>query len=106
MRSRRLKRIAALEHAALNVAGLTGGAADRLESIEMRLQFLEADAPVLQRHIAGDEVLPVALGDMALQAQFLGHDPRMHAGPVDAGAAHARARLERPDPSIGERAII
>lgn len=83
-----------------------GGAEDLLGEIEVRFQLLVADPVVLDGHAFGDEFLAVAFLVVTAQAQFLGHDPEMHAGPVQAGATDAVAGKEGGELAVGQRGIV
>ncbi len=101
--ARRLERIAALLDLALDVAGLAGDRRGVFEPVVIGLELVVGDAPVLDRHVVGDEFLAVALlvhgADLELH---VGPAPGV-AAPVRARAAHALARQERPQPPHRQR---
>ena len=79
---------------ALEVAGLARGAADLLEHVEVRLEFVVGDAEVLQVHAFGDELLAVARFIGAAQLQVGRQRAPVVAIPVHTGAADAIAQQE------------
>ncbi|MCY1530038.1 hypothetical protein D9M68_652120 [compost metagenome] len=98
--------VALADHLALHRMGGAGGAEDLLGEVEVRLQFLVADPVVLDGHVLGDEFPAVALLVVTAQAQLLRHDPEMHAGPVQAGAADAVAGQEGGQLAVGQRGVV
>src|SRR6185503_19229575 len=59
--ARRLERIAAFDDLTLEIAGLAGDRGGVFELVVIRLELVVGDAPVLDRHVGGDEALAVAL---------------------------------------------
>jgi hypothetical protein len=73
--------------------------------IEVRLELVEGDRVVLDRHPGRDELLAVALLDMASQAQVLGRRPPQLAIPVHARAPDTVAKNEGAVAAIRSRDI-
>src|SRR5262249_54109880 len=59
--ARRLERIAARLHLAADVSRLAGNRRRAFEPLVIWLELVVGDAPVLDRHVGGNEILPVAL---------------------------------------------
>src|SRR5437016_7683379 len=97
--ARPLERIAAGDDLALEVAGLARGAAQLVEAVVERLEFLIAHRPILDRHVGRDGVRAVALGERAADAEVARQVAPIQRAPVAAGAAHALARQERAEPA-------
>ncbi len=94
--------IAAVDDLALQIPRLARSAAQFLEAVEMRLQLLVSDAPILDRQIGGNRVLAVAFGQMRAQVQFARQRAPGDAVPVRARPADAVAHRERaPAPHRG-----
>src|SRR5262245_35501738 len=102
---RRFERIPAGLDLALDVAGFAGDRGGMLELVVVGLELVVGDAPVLDRHVRGDEILAVAL-------LVHGADFELHVGPAPGVAApmHARAadhlaRQERPEAAHRQRLL-
>ena len=91
--ARPLERIAAGLDRAAEVAGLAGDAAQVFEAVVVGLELVVGDAPVLDRHVGGNEALAVALLDVAARTtKSFGQEAPGLAVPVHAGAADAGGR--------------
>ena len=101
--ARRLEGVAAgLNHAA-QIAGLAGNRCGVFELVVIGLELVIGDAPVLDRHVLGNEALAVALlVERAHLELHVGPPPGVTA-PVHAGAADALARQERAEPAHRQR---
>src|SRR5262249_62229090 len=67
--ARPLERIAAGDHLALQIAGLARDAAQLVEAVVERLDFLITHRPVLDRHVVRDRARAVALAKQAADAE-------------------------------------
>src|ERR1700735_3580574 len=65
-----LERIASGPYFTTKVAGNAGRAADFLEMIEVRFEFLKSDRIILDSHVFGNETLSVSLLDVASQPEI------------------------------------
>ena len=101
--ARPLEHVAARNLRAAQVAGLAGDAADLLEVIVIRLEFVVADGEILDRHLGGNGVAAVTLAEMRLQFVVRRQDPPRQAVPVRARAAKPGAGQERAEPSDRQR---
>ena len=101
-----LERVAPFNRGALDVARLARRAAHIFEAVEVRLELIVSDAPVLQVHVCRDEFLAIPLLHPAVQAQLVGAHPRLHTGPVRTRAADPFARFERAELAIRQSDIV
>jgi hypothetical protein len=84
----------------------TRGAANLLEMVEVRFEFLERHRVILDGHVLGNELLAVTLLDLAAQPQILrGCAPQL-AVPVHTGAADASAQDERAVAAVRRRHVV
>ncbi len=101
--ARRLEGIAAGLDRAAQIAGLSGDRRGVLELVVIGLELVIGDAPVLDRHVLGNEALAVALLVERAHLELHVGPPPGVAAPVHAGAADALARQERAEPAHRQR---
>jgi hypothetical protein len=89
-----LERIAARHESAAQIAGFAGGAAELVKAIEVRLELVVSDAPILDRHVIGND------------AEVRRQEAPVMTGPMQAGAADALAWRERAPAPHRQRALI
>src|SRR5262249_42877145 len=89
------KRVAARNDLPAQIAGLTGGAAEFLETIVEGLKLVEAHTPILDRHVIRDRTSAVARKRVALEHEIDRQEAPVVPGPMHTGAADALARRER-----------
>src|SRR5580765_1116635 len=85
-RTRSLEGIAAVLDLALKVSGRATGAAEVLEPVVVRLEFLVSDAPVLDGHVGRQKLRAVALQQVRAQ-----HEVRRQESPGLRVPVHATA---------------
>ena len=103
--ARRLEGIAARLDLAAQIAGLAGDRRRVFELVVIGLELVIGDAPVLDRHVLGNEALAVALlVERAHLELHVGPAPGV-AAPVHARAADALARQERAEAAHRQRLL-
>ena len=101
--TRCLERISAGLDLPLDVAGLAGDRRNVFELVVIGLELGVCDAPVLDRHILGDEFLAVAFLVIGADFEFhIGPTPGV-AAPVHPGAADNLARQKRSEAAHRQR---
>ena len=96
-RARRLERIAAGLDLAVDIASFAGDRRGVFEPFVIGLKLGVSDAPILDRHVIGDEFLAVSLLVIGADLEFhVGPAPGMTA-PVHAGTADHLTRQERAE---------
>jgi hypothetical protein len=104
--ARRLERIAACLDPATDIAGLAGDRRGIFELVVIGLELGVADAPVLDRHVVGDELLAIAVLIIGADLEFhVGPAPGV-AAPVHAGTADDFTGQERPEPAHRQRLLL
>jgi hypothetical protein len=104
--TRRFEDVAVADHFVVDLVCLTRGAEHFLGEVEMRFEFFVADAVVLDRHPFGNEAFAVAFLIVAAYPQFVRHDAKMHARPMQPRAADALALQECGQLAIRQRGIV
>ena len=104
-RARRLERVAALDDAAADVAGLARNAADIFETVVKRFEVLAGKGPVADRHVRADRFFAVPADDPAAQAEIRGEQAQGAPAPGRPAPAHSLARTEIPQPAQGQRRL-
>ena len=104
--ARCLERIASREDFSGEIAGLAGNRSGVLELLVIRLELGIGDAPILNRHVVGNEFFAVALFVSRANLEFhVGPAPGV-AAPVHAGSAHHFAGQERAEPAHRQRVLL
>ena len=102
-RAGRLKRVAARLDLPADVAGLAGNRRRVFEPVVIRLQLVVGDAPVLDRHIGGNEILAVALLVHGAHLELHVGPPPGVAAPMHARSADHLAGQERAEAAHRQR---
>ena len=102
-RARALERVASGPDRATHIARRARHRGHGLEAREVRLQLLPAHAPVLDGHVVGHEIPPIAFRDVGAQAHVGLGGAETVSGPGIAGPAETLGRVKRADAPHWER---
>ena len=104
--ARRFERIAAGLELPADIARLAGDRRGIFKLVVIGFELGVSNAPVLDRHVVGDEFLAVALFVIGANLEFhVGPAPGVTA-PVHAGATHHLAGQERAEPAHRQRLLL
>ncbi|MNV19948.1 hypothetical protein D3C71_1108300 [compost metagenome] len=101
-----LKGVAAFLLLPLDVTGLAGGADQIVVPVEIGLQLVIADGPVLAAQFLVENLRAIALGVVAADAKVGGIEAVVRARPVVARAAQVRARIRKLPAAHGQRLLV